>query len=847
MFSYFRIDYLSFFLGFLVATIFWWLVNRFKPLIPAVWALIKKFFVSVRQSNLEGVDEFLRRDTLRRAQRMHIAASMFALDEILIQPLVLAPPAPIEPDQVPPQESIAAQIVPYMPDWPELATNLGPISFPLGTALLNGCSIAVIGQPGSGKSVALAALACQFARKDPVLGDLRNYLPIHLHILDLDIDTGVLSSPLLPILKVFTPRVDLIYQPQLSRLISSSCQEGTAVLILDGLDELSPDALPLTIQYLKAIREKFPLLRMVITASPYHQTGVTSLGIIPLGITAWGTPKRNQFLDQWKAVWEKHIGPQIEKQSSLQTVSPLLIDNWLRGEHGYFTPLEWTARVWGAYAGDLRRGISPALETLIHRVSNTLPNQDLLNSLAQEFIHKGAAAIPYSDLVILLNSLAPAAAVGIEPSPEGTEPQPPLVASGDKKDGSKGKRDIILTVGEQALESMVKSGLLVEHRGSLIRFLTPVLTGYLAAPRLTEADISLMLKSPFWSTNLSGLRFITAIGSQINWVESFIKEEKSPLQENLLAAARWLGDSTGNTPWRAIVFRSLVNGLHNEDLPISLRARMITAFVCSNDPSALKLFKQLLSAKNPEIRLLAVLASGAIGDPALSGDLIGLLGDIESRIRNAACLALVALHTDSALSAVAECLLNGDESLRQAAAEALIFLPKEGLDIIREAAKLDDLLTRRAAVFGLMQIREPWTEEILQNIAVEDGQWVVRNAAAQALETIHEVDPRVPRPLPIPYESPWLLSFAGKRGIGLSAYQSPTNALLMALKTGTFEDQMTALRYLEAFPQEDVILAVLAAFFGDQPELKDAALRIVWHWTLGGVELPDPALFRVNY
>ena len=847
MFSYFRVDYLSFFLGFLVASILWWLANRFKPLIPAIWARIKKFFLSIRQSNLEGVDEFLRRDTLRRAQKMHLAANLFALDEILIQPLLLAPPAPIEPDLVPPHEPIAAQTIPYMPDWPEMASNLGPISFSLGTALSNGCSIAVVGQPGSGKSFALAALACQFARKDPSLGDLSEFLPIHLHIMDLDWDLGDFSAPLIPILKVFTPRVDLIYQPQLSRLITTNCQEGTAVLILDGLDELPPGALQQAVLYLKAFREKFPLVRMVLTSSPHHQMGVTSLGVVPLGITAWGTPKRNQFLDQWKEIWGAQIGPQIDKQSSLQPVAPLLIDNWLRGEHGYFTPLEWTAKVWGAYTGDLRRGLSPALETLISRVTQFLPNNELPATLGFEFVNKGAAALPYADLAKLLNGIAPVVSVSNEPSTEYDEHQNPSDAGTSLKIGSKGKRDIILSAGEQVLEGFVKAGLMVEHRNSMLRFVSPVLAGYLAAPRLDETTIAKMLETPFWPTYLSGLRFVTAIGEQVGWVDNFIKNENSPLQENLLAAARWLADSSGNTSWRSNVFRALVNGLNNDDFPLSLRGRMITAFVCSNDPSAPKLFKQLLSARNPEIRLLAVLASGAFGDPSLSGDLIGLLGDADSRIRNAACLALVSLHTDAALSAVAECLLNGDESLRQAAAEALIFLPKQGLDIIREAAKLDDLLTRRAAVFGLMQIREPWSKELLQKIAVEDGQWVVRNAAAQALETIEEVDPRAPRPLPTPHEAPWLIAFAGKRGIGLSAYQSPTNALLLALRSGTSDDQMTALRYLEAFPEEEVIQAVFGAFFGEQPELKDAALMIIWHWSLMGVQLPDSSLYGVNY
>ena len=131
-------------------------------------------------------------------------------------------------------------------------------------------------------------------------------------------------------------------------------------------------------------------------------------------------------------------------------------------------------------------------------------------------------------------------------------------------------------------------------------------------------------------------------------------------------------------------------------------------------------------------------------------------------------------------------------------------------------------------------------------MAVEDGQWVVRNAAAQALEAFQGKDPRVPSPLPEPHESPWLVGFAGKRGIGLSAYQSPIDVIMLALQSGTIEDQLTALVYLKDYPDENVVLAVYNVFYGEQPELKDAALMTIWHWTLGGVKLADPAALGIS-
>jgi HEAT repeat protein len=325
-----------------------------------------------------------------------------------------------------------------------------------------------------------------------------------------------------------------------------------------------------------------------------------------------------------------------------------------------------------------------------------------------------------------------------------------------------------------------------------------------------------------------------------------LNSEETPIHRPLLTAARWLVDGKPGASWRGMIFRQLLNGVQDEQLPLSLRARMLTAFVYSNDLSAPKLFKQLITARTPSVRMLAVLGIGAWGDSGLAGDLIAALGDVEESVRTAACLGLVSLHSETALSAVADVLLNGDERLRQAAAESLVYLPRQGAEIIREAAQVDDLLTRRAAVFGLIQIREPWSKQMLEKIAIEDGQWVVRNAAAQALDVVQEGDPRVPRPLLPPHETPWLVSFAGKRNIGLSEYQSATNVLLLALKSGTFEDQMAALRYLQDTPEENVISAVYSLYYGDQPELKDAALLLIWQWALAGVNLPTPSLYGIS-
>ncbi len=84
---------LSFGVGFLAGILFTWLLSRFRPL----WRQWRETAREQRQvtqmKKSSGVEDNHRRLTLRRAQGMHLAASLFSLDEILQEPRLLAPPA----------------------------------------------------------------------------------------------------------------------------------------------------------------------------------------------------------------------------------------------------------------------------------------------------------------------------------------------------------------------------------------------------------------------------------------------------------------------------------------------------------------------------------------------------------------------------------------------------------------------------------------------------------------------------------------------------------------------------------------------------------------------------------
>ncbi len=837
MFKFPSIDLLSFLIGFIAATLFWFLVWRLKPLIPKAVAWYKNYLREMRLRNLVGVNDSIRKDAIRRAQRAHLAASLFSLDEILITPRLLAPPATIEPDSPGPSLSLAEQIIPYLPDWPEFSSPFNVPTLSLAEALEHRCQIALVGRPGSGKTVALAYLASIISRQDPAAGHLAERTPLYTHILDLDTTLPEeASDPLANLHKTFLSRVSVLVQNQLLRFLTDQLIEGNVLLILDGIDELPPADLPPVAAYLSKLLDKYPKTQIIAAANYEFFDGLGKLGFVPLALTSWNDAQRTEYLERWTQNWMTHIAPEITRQTSTQPVSPLLINNWLRGERGAWSPMEWTFKVWGAYTGDLKAASAVgAIETYISRLIAGPVTRPALEALAREFVVQGKAALPYNHLEKILTSMAP---VQAQPAEDEVEAESPLERA-RKGTGKKGG-DLISSAGELMIIALSNNGLLVEHANNQISFFTPVLAGYLSCYALFDEDINTALQNPYWNYSSQALRYTALRGKEIAWIDNFLRSEELPLYRRLLTAARWLPDSPANAPWRSSVLRGLAGLIQTEMLPLSLRTRFLAAFTGMNDASVLKLFQQLLLSQSAAVRQIAALGAGAFGDPAVVNNLMEMLADAETEVRNAACFSLAAIRSEQALRVVAEALMQGDEALRQAAAEAIIFIPELGPETLKEAVHVDDLLTRRAAVFGLLRVREPWTKELLEKMTVEDGQWVVRNAAANAVEELQNPNPYIPKPLPPAWESPWLIEFSAQHGQGVLPGDTPIETLLLALTSGTADDQVMALEYLKDHPVEKTFIELFKLYYGNQPEMQEVALRTLRYLTSCGVEMPSP-------
>lgn len=824
----FQLDRISFWLGFLGATLFWWLLGQLRPTLSGILEGMRARYKTARQGPSASTEIRYRNDTLRFAQSLHLAAPLFSLDEILIPPNLLAPPLAVLPGEPSPPEEITSLTLPYMPDWPEMATTYGAPTLTLAEALQGDANLVIIGHPGSGKTVALAHLASQIIRKETQDEDLTNLVPIFIHAANLLTPPDNPDSLLDTLIMTVAQNGSTQTQTRLSSFLQSVFETGKVLLLLDGLDELPSESIAAVVDYLYQLIRQFPKIRSVVTASPYFYNKLTSIGFVPMAMATWDNHQRTTFINQWSESWIQLLEDQSPEP---RPVNPILINAWLLNKSSLSTPLELTLRVWGAYAGDLvGPNATDALEAYLRRMVVEIP--------------KARSALETLALMITLSMRPVISQNGIERE----------VAEFDLRIPSS-EVQISLEIGviNKVLPALIESGLLSARLDSRVSFTHPIIGGYLAGTAIAaNGEVNDLFEQfagndqPYWVGKSIVLRYLGSQSDTTDLVNQYLDKSDDPLQQELFITASWLREAPNNAPWRVAVMRQLAKTLQNEIYPVGLRARAVAALATSGISGVDVLLRNLLSSNQPEQRRLAALGCGQLRDSKAIDDLSALLTDPAPNVRRAVCLALVAIGKRNALEAVADALIHGDEDLRRAAAEALANHPEEGHPILEEGSALDDLLVRRAIVFGLLRVRAPWSIKVLESMQIEDSEWIVKDAASHALEYLALPDPHIPRLLSPLTETPWLIALAGEQGIGLSSSTAALDLLLKALQEGTEEQRLAALDYLRQKGDKSTVSAIYEILYSSKGEIQEAALNTLWHMAAAGVPLPPPVQFGIE-
>jgi len=835
-FANFSLDRLSFWLGFVAGALFLWLLGRFLPWLKQTIQQARQAAQATRETLTAPTDVRLRNDLLRKLEGMHLTAPLFSLSEIGIRNQLIAPPAHIEPGKTGMAEDITAAALPYIPEWPEMAAMYGARTMTLPEALQGDAHIALAGELGSGKTVALAHLALQLARQKSSFANLNQMIPVWVHAADLNLPPREPANLVLTIVEALSSFTSPLTQARLPAFLTESATKGNILLLLDGLDEAPPETFKPVVEYLDQLLKAYPRLRVVAAVSPHYLDGLTELGFAPVYMAIWNQEQKARYLNRWNKLWEKYVSVEVSEN---ERVDSTLLNAWLLSDKTPRTPLEFTLRVWAAYAGDsLGPGLKESIEAYLRRMIPgvqfsmlALEKLAVQALLAKEpfFSAKQARAwtAEYEETV-QADIQIPA---GIQPTEQPS-----------KEQAVKAPASV-----SRLLPALIENGLIQTHSGERLNFNHPLILSYLAGVGLRKrAGIVEIPEISRWSALLHSLGFMLASGGESKIAEEFLKSNRQPLYQECLTAARWLPHDQREAPWSIQTLRQLAAIFQDRSASTGLRARAMTALAISGNATVSGLFRQKLLSQEAVERQFAALGCGYIGDTKAVDTLKELLNDRSQNVRRAACLALVAIGNKPALESVADALLGGDDDLRRMAAEALANHPEEGHPTLKEGAFLDDILVQKAVIFGLQRLREPWATEIIEKLFAEEEQWVVKDAAGQALKEMSLPNPHIPQRYPPLYNLPWLIAFAGERGMGISPGKAALEIFMLALKEGSVEQKLAAMQYVGLHGNETHILPLYNIYYEEVGELKDAAYEALLQLSLRDFELPPPAQFGLG-
>jgi HEAT repeat protein len=392
------------------------------------------------------------------------------------------------------------------------------------------------------------------------------------------------------------------------------------------------------------------------------------------------------------------------------------------------------------------------------------------------------------------------------------------------------KAPSLINSSSEIIRSLLVTGLLKQNSAGFLAFIHPLVLGFLGRSAIEEEFFSqIKSASKFSLRDRVVLYYSGNVPAGEAVYLNLLDYDEGPFHSNLVELLEYSRYTSWSMPWKNEVIRYAVRVVHDTSTPRPIIGSLLAA--CLDDsPGMVSLLRQLVSSSSDHVRKNALLSLGCIPDPKSTSDFIKCLNDSNPEVKIAACLALANHAAPQSLQFAIKILSEGDETARQAVAECLAWRGKDGAAALAQASQSPNLLTRRAAVFGLAEVHQEWAQDLLKKIAVGDNQWLVRNAASHLIE--NEGSPRLSalQKKISPSETPWLIEAAAKQNVGISPGQPATDILINILESGSREQKLAAIGLLSSTPSELRGISEInkQTACGDS-EIEEYALLTLWN------------------
>ena len=756
----FRLDFASFVLGLIVAGVIAFGLYRQRADVQRVLDALRAKVAQLRASLTANIEIRYLAALRAHLDQLTLTRAHATFDQLYVAQRFVVPPA--RPSLTPPNPN-------------------APQTIGLSAALRSASRLAVLGEAGAGRTTLLNKLARLYADNHAVaelgLVDRTARLPVLAHLAEIDWPTASDSEPLTDLLAAATTYMPRLIAANVSRLLHTRVRANTAVILLDGFDELAPGRQPRVAPWLAALSRQFPNVPIIITAGPFGYGALQNAGFAPLALAAWASPQIDQYAQNWIALisggqQDQHVLAAGLRQ--IDEVAPRPID------------LALAAGLWRTRSA-LPADRAAAYQQWIDQALRGADAKELLpfdkvkaalGRLAWTLYQDQQLNIPFDSITQAINALLPAGA-----TPDETARTAEQAA----------------TIAHDLVD---RTGLLLPFGLEDWTFAHRSLAAYLAAWHAAQTSATFDATAPQWA---EALELYTALADPAPLVQRALTAPDDLSRSHLWAAARWTGHAPPEAAWRSRVLGEVARALLQPDQFSSLRDQAFSSLLATRDKGLAFMFKRNLAHAEPQVRALSLRGLARLSRDADLPAFNTALADPAPEVRIEAIRGVGWLARNGSSPATEQLIklvLEQDEAGRQLAAELLADCGAEGQQILREAVGEEDIQVRRAAAYGLAATGQDWARDRLRKLEHDDKQWFVRSAATDALSlmTARARPPTEEPPLdltpPVIDQQGWLVEWAAQQGLGLGVGRQATAAMLRALAEGPPPVRLAALQTL---------------------------------------------------
>jgi hypothetical protein len=876
---------------------------------------------STRQYSLGSAEGRYVGELIKFCQSNHLAGGTIELSQIAVEPRFI----PVQPLAAPPDEDVNRdpfRIMSFVHDHPYLYAPYHVVTASINDLNNGDRAVALLGLPGSGRTTTLQLIAlwslgevdfkapmdsvqmqleaeeatlkaeeraarvkdrmtieerayerlAQEQGEDYEAGDgrksgvplLKRLLPLYVHLANFDLsEFGRRADPAEPLVRAIQSQVGSVTRKTVPRKLYDRLNKGTALVLLDGFDELPEEEQRRMIPWLRAFLREYRRNFIIIAGPATGFDDLTRLGFAPVYLRPWHDQQAHSAAEKWANHWSAITG--VRRREN-ERPAERLVQTAKSGVRA-LSAFDLSLRLRGIYTGELQDTATQIelMQSYLRAVGMTDEvlgkaalaaalqlDEGFITQKRLEDIAVGRAApvkvtLPpprKADVDTMfqlddvddeneIDSLFSQDDVEAVEEPVATTPTVVETSPVDKKEQAR-----IAKEQAQLLTSLERMGLIQRYKGGRYQFRYPLVTAYLASLTLTTAET--LQDKAFQHEWEWALAYAAGHSTIDAAVQALLETPPDLLYANLLTVTRTLSYAPAKADWRVEVMKRLGNlFVHPAQFPL-VRERVAAALVGSRDKNALVVFQKALKHSDPKIRILACLGIGAMGEADAVGVLKTMMRDTDADVQLAATLALGAIGTVEALEVMGTALVQGSEQLQRAAAEMFAAHPEEGYPVLYEAVGSQDIGLRRAAVFGLKRVPTPWALLAIYRVFLEDQQWYVRSAAQQVFIDMQDESGMFTRGYPNLETLPWLrewLEALGEEG----SNAGPDGALLRMLQEGNPQMQAVSAEVMGQLGMADKLDELYATLLHD-----DEGVRVAAHRGLAaiqqrlGEELPAP-------